>query len=213
MESTNEALSRAEVTHAGSSDDVAPGQSSERCAPLIVAIIGDYSLIVARKARYETLRVRHKPRLAKGDKEVFTTGIMTPQSDTKKPMSDEHKAALAEGRAQGRAIRNYLEALDANKPKRGRKRTPESIARRFEAIEAELGSASPTKRLELVQERIDLESELAAMEDKPDMTALEVEFKANAKGYSDRKGISYAAWRELGVDAALLKDAGVTRGS
>ena len=128
-------------------------------------------------------------------------------------MSNEHKAALAEGRAQGRAIRNYLEALEANKPKRGRKRTPESIARRLEAIEAELGSASPTKRLDLVQELIDLGSELTAMEDKPDMTALEVEFKAHAKGYSDRKGISYAAWRELGVDAALLKDAGITRGS
>ena len=38
-------------------------------------------------------------------------------------MSDEHKAALAEGRAQGRAVRAYLEALEANKPRRGRKRT------------------------------------------------------------------------------------------
>ena len=32
-------------------------------------------------------------------------------------MSDEHKAALAEGRAQGRAVRLYLEAIEANKPK------------------------------------------------------------------------------------------------
>jgi hypothetical protein len=28
-------------------------------------------------------------------------------------MSDQHKAALAEGRNQGRAVRNYLEALEA----------------------------------------------------------------------------------------------------
>ena len=28
-------------------------------------------------------------------------------------MSDSHKAALAEGREQGRAVRRYLEALEA----------------------------------------------------------------------------------------------------
>ena len=36
-------------------------------------------------------------------------------------MSDAHKEALAEGREQGRAVRRYLEALEANKPRRGRK--------------------------------------------------------------------------------------------
>jgi hypothetical protein len=138
---------------------------------------------------------------------------MNPSNKSKTPMTDEHKAALAEGRAQGRAVRNYLEALEANRPKRGRKRTPESINRRLATIDQELDEVSPTKRLELVQERIDLQAELDAIEDKPDMTALEAEFKANAKGYSERKGISYAAWRELGVEASLLKDAGITRSS
>ena len=33
-----------------------------------------------------------------------------------------------------------------------------------------------------------------------------------AKGYSERKGISYAAWREAGVPAATLKAAGISRG-
>ncbi len=51
-------------------------------------------------------------------------------------MSDAHKAALAEGRAQGRAVRNYLEALEAHKPKRGRKRTPDSMKRRLAKIDA-----------------------------------------------------------------------------
>ena len=54
---------------------------------------------------------------------------------TKTPMSDAHKAALAEGREQGRAVRAYLDAVEANAPKRGRKRTPESIAKRLDAIE------------------------------------------------------------------------------
>ena len=47
----------------------------------------------------------------------------------KGPMTDEHKAALATGRNEGNAVRNYLEALRSNKPKRGRRRTRESIAR------------------------------------------------------------------------------------
>ena len=38
-------------------------------------------------------------------------------------MSAEHKAALAQGRSEGKAVRDYLDALRANKPKRGRKRT------------------------------------------------------------------------------------------
>jgi hypothetical protein len=51
------------------------------------------------------------------------------------------------------------------------------------------------------------------MENKPDLGALEDEFVSAAKPYSERKSISYAAWRELGVDAAVLKKAGITRGS
>ena len=31
--------------------------------------------------------------------------------------------------------------------------------------------------------------------------------------YAQRKGISYAAWRELGVPADVLKKAGISRGS
>ena len=61
---------------------------------------------------------------------------------TRTPMSDEHKAALAEGRNQGRSVRRYLEALDAHRPKRGRKRTPESVQKRLVRIEADLAAAS-----------------------------------------------------------------------
>ena len=88
-------------------------------------------------------------------------------------MSAEHKAALAEGRTQSKAVRNYLEALEAHKPKRGRKRTPDSIKKRLDAIEVQIDSADPLKRLQLVQERMDLTAELANMEDKPDLTALD----------------------------------------
>ena len=129
------------------------------------------------------------------------------------PMSDEHKAALAEGRNQGRSVRRYLEALDAHKPKRGRKRTPDSMQKRLDRIDAELVSADPLKRLQLIQERLDLKQELESAGQTVDLSGLEQEFVDAAAAYSKRKGISYAAWRELGVEPAVLKRAGIGRGA
>jgi hypothetical protein len=126
-------------------------------------------------------------------------------------LTDEHKAALAEGREQGRAVRRYLEALEAHKPKRGRRRTPDSIRKRLDKLNDEIDGADPLKRLQLVQERLDLENELARADEKVDLSHLEGEFVKAARTYSDRKGISYAAWRELGVPAATLKQAGISR--
>ncbi len=126
-------------------------------------------------------------------------------------MSDEHKAALAEGRNQGRSVRRYLEALDLHRPKRGRKRTRESMQKRLARIDAELATADPLKRLQLIQERLDLNAELEAFDTKVDLTGLEEEFVQAAGAYSARKGISYAAWRELGVEPAVLKRAGISR--
>ncbi len=124
---------------------------------------------------------------------------------TRTPMTDDHKAALAAGRAEGRAVKRYLEGLESSRPRRGRRRTPASIAARLEKIDREFVDADPVQRLNLVQERIDLNAELASMEDPVDLASLEGEFVAAAKGYSDRKGISYAAWREVGVPPAVLK--------
>jgi hypothetical protein len=128
-------------------------------------------------------------------------------------MSSEHKAALAEGRDQGRAVRRYLEALEANKPKRGRKRSPESLKKRLATIESELASADPLKRVHLVQERADVQDALAASESKVDLAQLEKDFVKSARPYSERKGISYATWREVGVPVAVLDKAGIGRGS
>src|SRR4051795_7476913 len=113
---------------------------------------------------------------------------MPPKKKTTRPMSDDHKAALAEGRTQGRAVRLYLEALAAHKPKRGRKRTPDSIKKRLDRIESELDEADAMKRLALIQERLDLEAELGKAEGGVDLSELEKGFVTNAKDYSARKG-------------------------
>lgn len=128
-------------------------------------------------------------------------------------MSAAHKAALAEGRDQGRAVRRYLEALEAHKPKRGRKRTPDSIGKRLQGIEARLPDADPLTRLQLVQERMDLQDELNTRDQKVDLADLEAGFVAAAGPYGTRKGITYAAWKEAGVDPSVLRQAGIKRGA
>jgi hypothetical protein len=126
-------------------------------------------------------------------------------------VTEEHKAAMAQGRNESRAISAYLEALETHKPKRGRKRTPESIDKQLADIETKLATANPITRLGLVQQRLDLLKEKESMGETVDLTAFEDAFVAAAAGYSQRKGISYEAWRELGVPAPVLKRANISR--
>jgi hypothetical protein len=127
-------------------------------------------------------------------------------------MSDGHKAALAAGREEGRAVRNYLEVI--GRPKRpGRKRTVESIGRQIADVDAKLAGADAGQRLLLIQQRFDLKSELEQLkrESSEDVGALEAAFVKVAAAYSERKGISYAAWREAGVSANVLRQASISR--
>lgn len=131
---------------------------------------------------------------------AFTDGMAKNAAPAKKAagrrctMSDDHKAALAEGREQGRAVRLYLEALYDNRPKRGRTRTRETVERRLAAVESAIDEASPVDRLHLIQERLDLEAELAAMDGKGvDLDGLEDAFVDAAAAYGSRRGISYSA--------------------
>lgn len=132
---------------------------------------------------------------------------------SKRTMSTAHKAAIKEGRVQAKAVSDYLEALTANKPKRGRQRTPDSIQARIDAIEASLESADPLTQLNLRQEREDLRVELASKQASNDITELEDAFVEHAGAYSARKGISYGVWRSSGIPAAVLKKAGISRGA
>ena len=127
----------------------------------------------------------------------------------KSPMSTSHKNALAQGRVEGRIIRTYLEVLEANRPKRGRKRTTESITKRLAVIAHEMKTADAIVRLRLTQERMDLSKELSSKLSKVDLDKLESQFVKVASAYSQRNGITFTAWRELGVQAPVLKRAGI----
>jgi hypothetical protein len=118
---------------------------------------------------------------------------------------------MQSGRVQSKAVRDYLIALESNKPKRGRPRTADSVKKRLAAIGKELQTADALDRLAITQERMDLEHELAALEARNNLDELEAGFIAHAAEYAERKAISYAAFREVGVAAAVLKAAGISR--
>lgn len=134
-----------------------------------------------------------------------------PTATATRGMSQEHKDALAAGRKNGRIVKAYLAALKANKPKRGRKRTPESINARLGKIATALLTTDPLKEVLLLQEQRDLEKELSAMADDVNLLTLEADFIGVAGDYSRSKGIDYAIWRRVGVSAETLAKAGIKR--
>ena len=123
-------------------------------------------------------------------------------------MSDEHKRALAQGRTEARAIKAYLEALAARKP--GRPVTKESLEKRITTVNERIASTdNPLEVVDLIQSRLDIEKSLEQVQDEVQIDVLEGGFLANAASYSERKGVTYTAWREFGVPAAVLRKAGI----
>lgn len=131
----------------------------------------------------------------------------------KGPLTEDHKAALALGREESRAVRAYLDGLRAHRPRRSRKLSPESIQKRLRAIEAEVLNADPIKELRLIRERRDLAAALESLATQPNLGESEAAFLKIAASYGSRNGISYGAWREVGVDASVLSRAGISRSS
>jgi hypothetical protein len=123
-------------------------------------------------------------------------------------MSDDHKEALAQGRKEARAIKSYLEALEARRP--GRPVSKDSLQKRMERVNAKLETSdNPLEIVELIQSKLDIEKGLSDAENAQDMATLEAGFVENVATYSERKGVSYTAWREFGVPASVLRKAGI----
>lgn len=68
-----------------------------------------------------------------------------------------HRGTSSSTDGESREARNYLVALEAHKPKRGRKRTAARIEVRLHQIEVRLASAGPLARVNLTQERTEPE--------------------------------------------------------
>ena len=125
-------------------------------------------------------------------------------------MSDEHKAALAQGRKESRAIKLYLDAISTRRP--GRPVSPERLKDRIAALGEKIASEDDLlKALGHRQDRLNAEADLQHVEAAADLEAVEAGFVEHGASYSGRKGISYAAWREQGVPSAVLAKAGIAR--
>ena len=123
-------------------------------------------------------------------------------------VTPEHKAAMIQGRTETRVVRQYLEALEVRQSG-GRRRSKESLQKKLAAVEQELESADAVGRLHLIQERINLQKAIDAAEQNLDIDELESGFIDIAASYSERKGVSYQAWREVGVPPKVLQAAGI----
>jgi hypothetical protein len=123
-------------------------------------------------------------------------------------MSDEHKEALAQGRKEARAIKAYLSALDSRRP--GRPVSKESLHTRLEKVSEKLAATdNPLETVDLIQSKLDIERTISELENAQDADSLEEGFIENVASYSQRKGVSYTAWREFGVPATVLRMAGI----
>ena len=118
-------------------------------------------------------------------------------------MSEESKAKVQEGMAEARSIRAYLGLVqsDGFRTRGPRARTPEQLQ---EAIAA---TTDPVERLKL---RPQLR---AAVEIEMTESDLVKNFVEHCGAFSLKHGITYADWRDEGVPAAVLKEAGVNRAS
>jgi hypothetical protein len=125
-------------------------------------------------------------------------------------MTDEHKKAIAEGREQAKVVNSYLTALETDKPKRGRKVTSESLTKKLTDVEANISTASPVERLNLMQEKKDIEKALETLAaPKVDLPTLEDAFIKIAKLYAERRGIEKSTFVAAGVKPSVLKSAGI----
>jgi hypothetical protein len=126
-------------------------------------------------------------------------------------MTEGHKAALATGRRESRAIKAYLAAV-ATPKRKGRPVSPEVLEAKIATLDDKIrATPDPLSKVELIQARLNAQEALDQMNAVVDMEALEEGFVRHAASYSERKGITWSAWREIGVPASVLAAAGIKR--
>jgi hypothetical protein len=119
----------------------------------------------------------------------------------------ERPAERGVRRAETNAVAAYLTALRAPKvPARSRA----NLERRRAQIEQWLSEeSSPIGEVELIQQRLDIDAQLAQIDQAQRLAELEDTFVKVAASWAKRSGISAAALRDVGVPASVLRRAGL----
>jgi hypothetical protein len=119
----------------------------------------------------------------------------------------ERPAERGVRRAETKAVAAYLTALRAPKvPARSR----DALRKRRAQIEQWIAEErSPIREVELIQQRLDVDAQLAKMDQTARLPELEEAFVKVAASWPKRTGVSAAALREVGVPASVLRRAGL----
>lgn len=120
---------------------------------------------------------------------------------------------MQQGRVESAAIRRYLDALkiELAPKRRGRRRTPDEIRTEVAKLDDTIkGGVDALEEVRLRQRRLMLVSDLQETEPKVKSADFEDGFVKAVKPYSERQGIAYDVWREIGVPVVVLRKAGLT---
>jgi hypothetical protein len=112
-----------------------------------------------------------------------------------------------ERRVETIAVAAYLAALRAPKVSAGSR---PSLERRRAQIEQWIAEeSSPIREVELIQQRLDIDAQLAQIDQAARLPELEDALVKVAASWAKRSGISAAALCEVGVPARVLAKAGL----
>jgi hypothetical protein len=108
-------------------------------------------------------------------------------------------------RAETAAVAAYLTTLRA--PKVPANSRAALVTRRAQIEQWIAEEPSPIREVELIQQRLDIDAQLAQVDQSQRLPELEAGFVKVAASWAKRSGISAAALREVGVPASVLKRA------
>lgn len=123
----------------------------------------------------------------------------------------EHRDAMTRGRQQASAVRAYLDSISESKG-RGRRLSSEELAAKLEDVSKQLDASDDSlERLQLLQRRREVLQQMEQAQGADEHEARERRFVEVAAEYAERRGVDYRTWREYGVPASVLREAGITR--
>lgn len=128
-------------------------------------------------------------------------------------MSAAHKKALADGRRMSKTVDTYIRAIQTPNA-RGRKVSAAQIKSRLEEARQKVTTETGVNMLLAVQAVRDLDVKLHTRTNGNSETARKqatAAFIKIAAAFSKSRNISYASWRDIGVPASVLKQAGIAR--
>ena len=149
--------------------------------------------------------------VAYGDKISTPKSGSTEGQAAKPTMSAEHKQAWPLGAKRAVPCVDTSKLSRRTSPSGAASGRPRESPSRLRQIDSRLPNADALTRVHLVQERLNLQTELESRDTNVDLKSLEDGFVGAAKGYGERKGLTYAAWRAAGVDPTVLRKAGIPR--